>query len=140
MKVLDPEGRTWRVTRRWVPWRLRRRHLGSDFMLEGDDPISFVLFLVPGLIVLPLLSLVVFFALEVLLLALLLPVVVLLRIAFGHQWWIEARLGFRPYWEGEAGTWRRSGERIREIAQSIERGDPPLRTLGEDRSEGTDPD
>lgn len=25
MKVRDPEGRTWRVTRRWLPWRPRPR-------------------------------------------------------------------------------------------------------------------
>lgn len=134
MKVSDPQGQTWRVTRRWVPWRPRRRNLSPDLLLEGEDPIGFLFFLVLGLVLLPLLSLVVFLAVELVLLAVLLPVVVVLRIAFGHQWWIEARQGFRPHWEVQAGTWRESGEQIRQVAASIGRGDPPLRNLGKDET------
>lgn len=132
MKVRDPEGRTWRVTRRWLPWRPRRRQgLDPRLMIEAADGLAaLVVFLVLGLIVLPLLSIVVVLALEWLLVLLVLPVVVLLRIAFGHRWWVEARIGFRPYWEEEVGTWAQSRDRIRSVAGAIERGDPPHRTLG----------
>ena len=142
MRVRDPEGRTWRVTRRWLPWRPRRRQgLDPHLMLEAADGlVALVFFLVLGLIILPLLSIVVVLALEWLLILLILPVVVLLRIAFGHEWWVEARLGFRPHWEEPAGTWAQSRQRIRAVADAIERGDPPQRTLGTEPDPEPDPE
>jgi hypothetical protein len=131
MKVVDPEGRTWRVTRRWLPWRPRRRMMDPDLIADGaDDPIGCLVMLVLGLVVLPLLSIVVILAAEMLLLLLLLPFVVTARMAFGRKWWVEARLGYRAHAEEEVGSWRASAHRIREIASAIERGDPPLQTLG----------
>lgn len=132
VKVRDPRGRRWRVTRRWLPWRPRRRQgLDPHLMIEAADGLTvLVLALVLGLVILPLLSIVVVLALEWLLLLTILPVVVLLRVAFGHRWYVEARIGFTPYWEEEAGTWAQSRERIRAVAGAIERGDPPQRTLG----------
>lgn len=128
MKVTDPDGQVWRVTRRWMPWRPRPRRADRDLWLDGaDDPITFLLFLVIGLFVLPVVLGGLFFALELLLLLTLVPFVAIGRIAFGRQWWIEARQGFRPYWEGQAGTWRQSRERIEKLAGDIERGDHPLR-------------
>jgi hypothetical protein len=131
MKVRDPYGETWRVTRRWLPWGPRRRGLGPDVWLDAaDGPVSFLALLVIGILVLPLVTIGVFFVAEALLLLVLLPFVVLARVALGKQWWIEARRGFQPYWECEAGTWRESGARIRRVAEEITRGDLPLRTLG----------
>lgn len=131
MKVVDPEGRTWRVTRRWLPWRPRRRMVGPRLWLEGADGIAgFVIALVLGLVVLPVLSFVLLSGGELVLLVALLPIVTLARIAFGRKWWVEARLGFRAHWEQEVGSWAASGQRIRDVAGAIERGDPPMQTLG----------
>ncbi len=136
MKVVDPEGRTWRVTRRWLPWRPRPRALGPNLSLDVVDGLTGFLFaLVFGLIVLPVLSFVVLTGGELALLVVLLPGVTLARIVFGKRWWVEARLGYRPYWEAEAGDWQESGRRIRAVAESIGRGDPPMQTLGEERPE-----
>ncbi|UUW92344.1 hypothetical protein ABFU82_00250 [Nocardioides sp. WV_118_6] len=136
MKVRDPQGRTWRVTRRWVPWRLRRRKVDPDLLVGGDDPISCLVVFVVGLVVLPLLLIVVVFALEALLLALLLPVVALARVWFGRSWWVEARIGFRPHWEEEAGDWAASRLRIHALARSIENGDAPPANLYASPREG----
>ncbi|MBM7519033.1 hypothetical protein [Nocardioides nitrophenolicus] len=140
MKVLDPQGRTWRVTRRWLPWRPRRRYLGPSLNLDVvDGLVGFLVALVFGLVVLPIASFVFLTGGELVLLVVLLPAVTLGRVLFGRHWWIEARLGFRPYWETEAGDWKESGRRIRAVAESIERGDPPMRTLGEQEPEPTRP-
>lgn len=133
MKVRDPEGRTWRVTRRWLPWRPRPRVVGPGLSLDiADGLIGFVVALAFGLVVLPVLSFVLISGGEVLLLGLLLPFVVIGRIALGNTWWVEARLGYRPYWEEEVGDWRASGQRIRSVAAAIGRGYPPQRTLAVD--------
>ncbi len=77
---------------------------------------------------------------QLVLLILLLPAVSLARVLFGKRWWVEARLGYRPYWETEVGDWRESGERIRAVAEGIRRGDPPLQTLGEQTPEQQTPE
>ncbi|GAA1538873.1 hypothetical protein [Nocardioides humi] len=131
MRVRDPEGKTWRVTRRWLPWRPRPRSWGPQFLLEAADGITgFLLALVIGLVVLPVATFVLLSGGELVILLVVLPFVVAGRVIFGRTWWVEARLGFRPYWEEESGDWRTSGQRIRQVAEAIERGDPPLRTLG----------
>ncbi|MBM0124685.1 hypothetical protein [Pimelobacter simplex] len=131
MKVVDPDGRTWRVTRRWLPWRPRRRALGPSLSFDMvDGPLGFVVALVFGLVILPVLSFVLLSGGELVLLVLLLPVVTVARMAFGKRWWIEARLGYQPHWEEEVGDWRESGARIHAVAAAIERGDAPMQTLG----------
>ena len=140
MKVVDPEGRTWRVTRRWLPWRPRPRSLGPSLSLDVvDGPLGFVLALLFGLVILPLVSFVVLSGGELVILVALLPGVSLARMLFGKRWWVEARLGYRPYWEAEAGDWRASGERIRAVAEAIGRGDPPMRTLGSEEPDALPP-
>lgn len=134
VKVTSPDGRTWRVTRRWVPWR--RRLKGSlDAMPDlpvglGDDPVSVVIGLVLLVLLLPFLLLVLVAGLELLLLLLVLPFAVLGRALFGRHWTVEVRHGFRPWWEVEAGDWQAASVRIHELADAIRRGDVPERTLG----------
>ncbi len=128
----------WRVTRRWVPWRWRRRRPGIDLadLSLGEDLFSFVIFLVLAILVVPLLGALIIGVLEGLLLLALVPVLAVVRIVFGRHWWVEARRGFRPYWETEAGAWVESKTVIRDTAHRIERGDPPPHTLGLPPAEG----
>ncbi len=124
MKVTDPDGMTWRVTRRWVPWR--RRFKGGWEMLPdlpvADDPIVVGVLL---LLCLPVLLLVVVAGLEFLLLLLILPFAILARVLFGRHWMIEARQGWTPVWEEPAGSWRQSGQAIRDVATAIQHGHRP---------------
>lgn len=134
VKVTSPDGQTWRVTRRWVPWR--RRLKGSLEWLPdlpsglGDDPISLVVGLVLLVLLLPVLLLVLVAGLELLLLLLVLPFAILGRALLGRHWTVEVRRGFRPWWEVEAGDWQAAGVRIRDLTAAIHRGDVPEQTLG----------
>lgn len=136
VKVRDPQGQTWRVTRRWVPWR--RRLKGSLDALPdlpggtslGDDPVSLVIGLVLLVLLLPFLLLGLVAGLELLLLLAVFPFALLGRVLLGRHWTVEVRRGFRPFWEQEAGDWQASGVRIHEVADAIRRGDPPAQTLG----------
>jgi len=137
MKVRDPEGQTWRVTRRWVPWRRRLR--GSldgapdvpGGTTLGDDPVSAVIGLVFLVILLPFLLLGLIAVLEALLLLAVMPFAVLVRVLFGRHWHVEVRAGFRPYYEVEAGDWRASTLRIHELAAALERGERPEENLAD---------
>ncbi|MBM7519032.1 hypothetical protein [Nocardioides nitrophenolicus] len=135
MKVRDPEGQTWRVTRRWVPWRRRLRSAGTGPLDGlnglGDDPISAIIAIVLLILALPFVILALFVAFEFLLLLLLLPFAALARVAFGAHWTIEARRGFTIWWDARAGDWRTSGERIRAVAGEIAEGRLPPRTVAE---------
>ena len=133
MKV-QHEGTTWRVSRRWVPWRRRLRTIdapdvGSGITL-GDDPISAIVGLVLLLVLLPFLLIAIFVLLELLLLLLLVPVAALVRAVFGRHWVVEVRRGWSAFYEEEAGDWQHSNERIHLIAQAIERGQLPPQNLG----------
>lgn len=134
MKVRDPGGQTWRVTRRWVPWRRRLKGLDSgplDLATGlGDDPISAIIAIVLLILALPFIAFSLVVAAELLLLLLLLPFAVLARVLLGRHWTIEARRGFTIWWDAPSGDWRASGERIRAVAGAIARGDAPPRTVG----------
>jgi len=124
--VKDPQGTTWRVTRRWVPWRRRLKGWADsapDLPVMGDDPISAVLGLLLLVLLIPFLVLAFVAALELLLLLLVLPIALLLRVALGRHWTIEARWGFHLWWEGPGGTWRESRAAIADVAAALERGD-----------------
>lgn len=129
VKVKDPRGQTWRVTRRWVPWRRRLKgawELMPNFP-AGDDPISLVITVVVLIVCLPLLILILVAGLEFVLLLLVLPFAILGRVLFGRHWTIEARRGWRPHWEEPAGSWSQSGRAIRDVAVAIEKGHlPPM--------------
>ena len=102
----------------------------------GDDPVSaalsilllvvFLPVLIVGLVLLLVgLAFVLVAVLELLLLALLVPLVVLGRVAFGRKWVVEARRGFTPVHSEQAGDWQTSGLWIRQLADLIRQGDLP---------------
>jgi hypothetical protein len=131
VKVTSPDGQTWRVTRRWVPWR--RRLKGSTDLVPdlpagwGDDGISAVIGFV---LLLPFLLLALVTGLEVLVLLVVFPIALLGRVLLGRHWTIELRRGFRPWWEEETGAWSAAGIRIHEVADAVRRGEVPAQTLG----------
>lgn len=129
VKVKDPQGQSWRVTRRWIPWRRRLKGAldGAPDMPSGlgDDPISAVIGIIFLIIALPFLILALIFALELLLLVALLPFAILARVLFGKHWTVEARKGFEIVWDAPAGDWQASGVKIHEIARAIEGGHLP---------------
>lgn len=130
MKVKDPDGQTWRVTRRWLPWRRRMQHVDTSWSfgnIDIDDGFlaGVVLFFLAPVIVLALIV-----AAEFLLLLLLLPLAVLGRALFGKAWTIEARRGFEIVWDAPAGDWQTSGLRIHEVADEIRRGRTPPAAAG----------
>lgn len=130
MKVVDPQGRTWRVSRRWMPWR-RKTSTGSwgdGPQLSGslgDDPVSMVIGLVLLVLFIPFLVLAIIVALEMLLLLLLLPFAILGRMLLGRHWRVEVRDGWTFAWEVEAGDWAQSGRTIEHVAQGLRTGMPP---------------
>ena len=132
MKVKDPTGQTWRVSRRWVPWRRRLKDVLDvvpDTPVLGDDPISLVIGGIILILMLPFLLLLVVAGLEFLLLLLVLPFAILGRVLFGQHWTIEARRGWHPTWEESAGDWAQSRQAIRDVATAIERGHWPPSNL-----------
>lgn len=144
MKVHSPDGRKWRITRRWVPWRRRTKgwigdalDLGPTGLTHGlgDDPISAIIGAIVLVIMLPFLVIAVLVGLvalaELAVLLAVFPFALLARVCFGTHWYVEIREGFRPYWECEAGDWQASTQRIHDIAAAIARGELPERSLGE---------
>lgn len=138
MKVRDPHGQTWRVTRRWVPWRRKLKgaldsvpDVGATGL--GDDPISMIVGLVLLVLLLPFLVLAFVAAIELLLVLLLLPVAVLGRVLLGRHWTVEVRRSFTPFHEEPAGSWSDAGQRIAAISAMIAEGRLPPHTLGSPR-------
>ena len=131
------DGATWRVTRRWVPWRRRARGASKVWDLVpsvpggGDDIVSLIIMIIFAPVILVALLLTIVAAIEFAVLFALVPFLALGRILFGRHWIIEVRRGFEPYYEMHAGDWKQSGERIHRIAEAIARGDLPPHTLGE---------
>jgi len=134
VKVRDPGGQVWRVSRRWVPWR-RRLKGALDAAPDlpgglGDDPVSAVVGLVLLVLALPFLVLALLAGIELLLLLLVLPVALLGRVVLGRHWTVEVRQGFTVVHEEPAGDWQASGVRIHELAAQLRRGERPPRTIG----------
>jgi hypothetical protein len=136
VKVTDPDGQVWRVSRRWVPWRRKIKDVPDpSFDLPdldlGDDlgclpAIGVVLF---GILVLPFLVLAVLVAAEFALILLVLPFAVLGRVLFGRKWHVELRRGWRPWTEVKAGRWTDATLSIHQLADAVRRGEVPARTL-----------
>lgn len=135
MKVVDPQGRTWRVSRRWMPWR-RRTRFGSwgDGPVSsgslGDDPISAIIGIVLLILFIPVLVLGIVVALEMLLLLLVLPFAIVGRMLLGRHWRVEVREDWDFAWEAEVGGWSDSGRAIDQIAQGLRQGMPPWQAAG----------
>ncbi len=134
VKIKDPHGQTWRVTRRWVPWRRKLKGTWERMpeLPSGDDPISMILTVIMLILCLPVLILALVASLEFLLILLLLPFVILGRIIFGQHWTIEARLDWTPVWEEAAGSWSDSGRAIQDVATAIQRGHLPPHNIPAD--------
>jgi hypothetical protein len=130
VKVSSPDGQTWRISRRWLPWRPRKREIEGDIPTEADDPIGCLVLALLGLFVLPVVGVGVVFALELLAVLVLLPFAVLGRVVFGRRWHVEARRGFRLHYEEEAGSWVAARERILSLAGEIQRGEVPPAAFG----------
>ena len=135
MKVEDPTGQTWRITRRWVPWRRRLRgriSTAADMVPSGlgDDPVSAIVFLICMVIALPFLVIALIAGLELLLVLLLLPFAVLARVLFGQHWTVEVRRGFSIWWDAPSGDWQDSGVLIYDVAHAIRKGEPLPQTIG----------
>lgn len=138
MRVRDPQGRFWRVSRRWTPWRRRTRlpsagHL-PVFRADGNDTASALVLLVVGV---PLLVVTAVALAELALLLLLLPVLALARIILGRHWVVEVRSGMRAVWETEVGTWPQTRAAINSMASGLESGiypweEQPGRALADD--------
>lgn len=131
MKVVDPQGRTWRVSRRWMPWR-RKSSVGDWGDVPGadgigDDPISMIIGVLLIVLLIPFVILAVLVALEMLLLLALLPFAILARMLLGRHWRVEVREGWDFRWEVEAGGWSESGRRIEQVATDLRHGAPPWR-------------
>jgi hypothetical protein len=134
VKVHDPFGQTWRITRRWVPWRRRRKaelRTPTDLAPSGlgEVPAGAIVFLVCLVIAIPLLVLAAIAGVQLLLLVLLAPFALLGRAAFGRNWIVEARKGYAIWWETPAGDWQASMIKIHEIADEIRIGVLPPRTV-----------
>ncbi|WP_022929827.1 hypothetical protein [Patulibacter americanus] len=136
MRFDDRDGTTWRVGRRWMPWRRRIREV-PDVPFEGgpggDDPISMIIGLFVLILALPALIVVALLVAELLLLAALLPVVALLRIVAswaGFPWPVEVHsrpakrrvFGWTLRHDEPVKGWRASGERMAELRRRIETG------------------
>lgn len=134
MKVQDPQGQTWRASRRWVPWR--RRLKGAWQFLDwfpshhlGNDPVSSIIFVVLLIIAIPFLLIAFIASLELLLVLLVLPFAILGRVVLGRHWTVELRRGWTPWYEEEAGDWQASGIAIHALADRVRHGDLPERTI-----------
>ena len=143
VKVEDPEGQVWRVSRRWVPWRRRLRDVASFDVGTlpsslPDDAAGLVIagVLVVAVVLVPFVLIGVVFVLELLLVLLLLPLAVVARALVGRAWSVETRRGWRVWAEVTAGDWQQSGLMIHTLADDIRRGHPPVRTVGVEQETG----
>jgi hypothetical protein len=129
VRVRDLEGNTWRVGRRWLPWRRRIRNVADwDFELPDlgglvDDLPGFLgvlLAVVAVLIMLPFVMLAIGAMIELALLLALLPLVVLVRVALRRPWTVQviAPNGSVAVAEPVVG-WTASGERVAALAASL---------------------
>jgi hypothetical protein len=130
-----PSGQTWRVTRRWVPWRRRLKGVLSHMPTGpglGDDPVSAVIGIIFLIVMIPFLLLAVVAALELLLLLLVIAFALLARAPFAQHWTVEARRGFRIWYDEAAGDWQASGVRIHALADDLRRDEIPVSNVVEE--------
>jgi hypothetical protein len=128
--VDDPSGTTWRVKRRWLPWRLRRRD-PSDFVDAADiggsaDDLLIGLAIFVGVLLLivlvPFIAVLALLVAELLVLLLLLPFFVVLRAAAVARWPIEAWSGDKLVRAEAVRGWGSSHRRMLALVDDIRRG------------------
>ena len=129
MKVTDPAGRTWRVQRRWLPWRRKVRDVPDvpvdTPFIGGDDIFSAIILVVTVIILIPVILMAALMLAELLLLLLLLPLWVLVRAVRGGAWPIEVSRGKTLMWTESVHGWSASRARVRAIGQEIKVGTRP---------------
>ncbi|WGL51716.1 hypothetical protein P5P86_17375 [Nocardioides sp. BP30] len=131
MRATDPAGVTYRVRRRWLPWRWRRRFsarpwdpdplAGIDLADSVTGAILGALGAIAVAIVLPILILTLITGAEFLLLLLVLPIALGARL-FGRHWQVEVRRGWRLLYEVDGGDWNRSRRVIADLVERIRLG------------------
>ncbi len=126
MRVSSPDGTSYRIRRRWVPWRQRPRDVsGADLDLGGigDDPVTAIIIFVVALVLLPVIGVAAVAFGEFLLLLLLMPFWVLARGIFGTPWIIEVKAAGEGLVHQEAVVgWAASERRIEELGREISAG------------------
>ena len=127
VKVVDPAGETWRIKRRWLPWRPRLRdgafELGTH-VIDAADGFPFLLFLL-GLVLIPVAVALAVFVAEIALALLVVSILTFGRAIFIGRWPIEVFRGRALVHVDAARGWADSGRRMGEIVDGIRRGDPP---------------
>ncbi len=132
--MTGPDGRTWWVGRRWLPWRPKRRELDGDSNCPdfdfADEPIGCLIGLVVAGVVLavPIVAALIIFVAEWLIVLLVLPIAVLVRVALGKPWVISAR--------GRSAAGANGGTRARSAA-GPRRGRRSVRWSGRSRCSGS---
>jgi hypothetical protein len=123
VKVEDPAGETWRIKRRWLPWRRKVRDVPDvpvdGFFAGGDDLLSGVVAVIVIALLLPVIFIVAVMLAEVLLLLLLLPLWIIVRAVLGGAWPIEVWRGKTLVGTESVKGWGPSGIRLHDIAEGI---------------------
>lgn len=130
MQVDDPSGDSWRIKRRWLPWRWRRRDPDDLVNLPdsadiGDDWVIGLAIFVAILLVLVFVPLVLVLAVavaELLALFLLFPLFIALRAGRVARWPIEAWQGDQLVLAEAIRGWGSSRLRMHELADDIRLG------------------
>ena len=132
-KVTSPDGRTWKVGRRWFPgrrrvWRPRMRDMGDGSWADfGDDLgiIGAIVLAVVALVLIAFLALVllnvVALAIELLIIAILVIGGIVGRVVFRRPWIVVAKSGDDVHQTPVVG-WRASGRMIDDVAGRIASG------------------
>ena len=127
VKVQTPAAETYRIHRRWLPWRRRTRAEALDWLpdfpggdLDFDDDLGLV---IVALLLLPFLVILAFVLGEVLLLLLLFPFFVLARAVFGTPWIIQVTLKRKVVHVEAVEGWAESSKRIHRLATALRQGD-----------------
>ncbi|MDT0201974.1 hypothetical protein [Nocardioides sp. AE5] len=134
MKVRDPQGQAWRVSRRWVPWRRHFRGFWdlwpARLHLVDENPIVFALALIMVvLFLIPFLLLLTACVVEWVARTIVMPFWLLGRVFFGRPWIVEVRKGFQPWFEMPAGRFRESRQPIAAIGDALGRGEIPVKNV-----------
>lgn len=150
MRVNAPDGRAWRVGRRWLPWEVRRRRLldrdrepqldgssgegsgggGSGFdWLDVGDELGVTVAVAVLLVVLAVLVIATVLPLVILLIELVVALLVVgpllfARVVLRRPWTIAARTHGPPSQrvDRQAVGWRASGRAKDELAQAVSSG------------------
>jgi len=128
VKVKDPDGQTWWVRRRWLPWRRKVRDVPDvpvDGLLSGgDDPVSATLAIIGLVLLLPVIIMFAVMLAEFLLLLLLLPLWIGVRVLLGGSWPIEVLRGRTVVGTESVKGWTPSAVRMHDLAEAIRLGRP----------------